>query len=264
MRQFNFVVIGLCFLLTGCKLDLYTGLTEREANEMLSILIVNGISARKEYIGDSGVSLLVEEHELSHAIEVLRENGFPRKQNTSIGKVFEKSGLMSSPFEEHIRYIYALSEEVSNTLNEIDGVLIARVHIVLPEDPSLGEEPKPSSAAVFIKHRRGGDLDFFIPQIRRLVSNAIEGVDHENVTVVLVEAEAPRVSSEQERTPIAELLAGLGVRATDLQAFWQIILAAVAFLFLLVFSNAFTLFAYFKVRSERKRLETGSLPESAE
>lgn len=258
------IMISLCLLITGCKLDLYTGLTEREANEMLAILVANGISARKEYIGDSGVSLLVEEHELAHAIDILKENGFPRKQNSSIGKVFQKSGIMSSPFEEHIRYIYALSEEVSKTLSEIDGVLTARVHIVLPEDPSLGEEAKPSSAAVFLKHRRGVDLDFFLPQIRRLVSNAIEGVDYENVTVVLVEAEPPRVSSEQLRTPISELFPGLGVRATDQQAFWRVIFASLALLIVLIVSNAVTMFAFFKVRKAHKQLETGSSQEIAE
>ncbi|MCL4168896.1 UNVERIFIED_CONTAM: hypothetical protein GTU68_011911, partial [Idotea baltica] len=140
---------------------------------MLAILMTNGISATKEYKGDEGVTLLVEETELARAIEVLKENGYPRETRISMGKVFEKSGIMSSPFEERIRFIYALGEEVSQTLSEIDGVLTARVHIVLPEDPSLGEEVSPSSAAVFIKHRIDVDLDFFTPQIRRLVSNSI-------------------------------------------------------------------------------------------
>src|SRR5690606_37312618 len=46
-----------------------------------------------------------------------------------------------------------------------------------------------SSAAVFIKHRAGLDLDFLTPQIKRLVSNAIEGMSYDKVSVVLIEAE---------------------------------------------------------------------------
>jgi len=256
MRLFiRAVMIGACLLLGACKLDLYTGLSERDANEMLAILVTNGISAQKQYAGDDGITLRVEEADLARAIDVLKENGFPREQRDSIGTVFEKSGIMSSPFEEHVRYIYALGEEVSKTLSEIDGVLTARVHIVLPEDPSIGEEVKPSSAAVFIKHRRGVDLDFFTPQIRRLVSNSIEGVDYENVTVVLVEAEPPQVMGNQVRTPIAELFPGLGVRASDEQYFWQILTFASVGLALLVLSNLLTLFAFVRARNARKRLE---------
>ncbi len=249
MRFFvRLAIIAVCLLTSGCKLDLYRELSEREANEMLAILMTNGIGATKEYTGDEGVNLLVEEHSLARAIEILSENGFPRHKKDSIGKIFEKSSIMSSPFEEHIRYIYALGEEVSQTLSEIDGVMTARVHIVLPEDPSLGEEAKASSAAVFMKHRRGVDLAFFTPQIRRLVSNAIEGVDYENVTVVLVEAEPPQILGDQQRTATSELIPGLGVRSTDVQYFWQLAAVGSGVALLLLLSNAFTLFVLFRAR----------------
>ncbi|MEO9530043.1 type III secretion inner membrane ring lipoprotein SctJ [Roseibium sp.] len=252
------LVIGLCLLVSGCKLDLYTGLSERDANEMLAILMTNGISATKEYKGDEGVTLLVEETELARAIEVLKENGYPRETRISMGKVFEKSGIMSSPFEERIRFIYALGEEVSQTLSEIDGVLTARVHIVLPEDPSLGEEVSPSSAAVFIKHRIDVDLDFFTPQIRRLVSNSIEGVEYENVTVVLVGSERPKIMGDQARSTIATVLPGLGVRASDQQYFWQLLVISGVILAVLVLSNLLTLFAFVRARSARKKIEAGA------
>lgn len=249
------MVIGACLLVAGCKMDLYTQLSEREANEMLAILVTNGISAQKEYVGDEGVTLRVEESHLARAIDILSENGFPRQQRDSIGQVFEKSGIMSSPFEEHVRYIYALGEEVSKTLSEIDGVLTARVHIVLPEDPSLGEEVKPSSAAVFIKHRRGVDLDFLSPQIRRLVSNSIEGVEYENVTMVLVAAEPPQVLGDQLRTPISELFPGFGVRSSDVQSFWQIIAGVAGVLVLLVIANLATLYAFLRLRGKAKQTQ---------
>ena len=41
------VLGGLCILLTGCKIELYSGLSEREGNEMLAILLGHGIPATK-------------------------------------------------------------------------------------------------------------------------------------------------------------------------------------------------------------------------
>ncbi len=265
----KFGSIARCFMillllsLAGCKTVLYTNITEREANEMLAILMSNGMSASKEYLGEKGVNLLVEESDLPRAINALKQNGYPKESRESMGQVFEKSGIMSSPFEERVRYVYALGEEVSKTLSEIDGVLTARVHIVLPEDPDLGEEIKPSSSAVFIKHQAGVDLDFFTPQIRRLVSNAIEGVGYENVTVILVEAEKAKVVQTRSQNAVTEIIPGLGVRNSDASLFWQIFIGIGVLLFLLIVSNSVVLFNFFKARNARQIAEN-TLAEQAQ
>lgn len=176
------------FLLGACQSELYSNITEREANEMLVLLLAEGIDARKVNIGDGSFTLTVGNNDVQLALSLLDANGLPRSSRSSIGQVFAGGGIVSSPFEQRVRYIYALSEEVAQTLQQIDGVLVARVHIVMPEDPALGQELRPSSAAVFIKQRAGYDLEFLVPQIRRLVANSIEGVDVEAITVALVEA----------------------------------------------------------------------------
>ncbi len=250
-RKIATVLLAICapLFLAGCKSELYSNVSEREANEMLAVLMQNGISAQKEDGSEQGVTLTVADSDLADAIGILTDNGLPRKDTDSIGKVFEKGGIMSSPFEERVRYVYALGEEVSKTLVEIDGVLSARVHVVLPEQPSFSEEAKPSSVAVFIKHRHGVDLDFFTPQIRRLVSKAIEGVDYENVTVVLVEAEGPQILASQVNSPIAEVFPGLGIRSSDADHFRNITIIAGVALIVLVLSNIATLFGFARARS---------------
>ncbi len=245
------ILISLLFL-AGCKTDLYRNLSEREANEMLAVLMSNGISASKEYLGDEGVTLQVEETDLPRAIDALKQNGLPRENRESLGQVFEKSGIMSSPFEERVRFVYALGEEVSKTLTEIDGVLNARVHIVLPEDPDLGEELKPSSAAVFIKHRVGVDLDFATPAIKRLVSGAIEGVGYDTVTVLLVEAEQPSLSQPPAEASFVQVLPGLGVRNADSDLFWQMLIGFGALVLLLFVSNIATMLGLLKARGAHK------------
>jgi type III secretion protein J len=156
------------------------------------------------------------------AIALLKDAGYPKSSYLSLSKMFEKTGIMSSPFEERVRYIYALGEEVGRTLSQIDGVITARVHIVLPEAPQLGQPVKPSSAAIFIKHRPGVDLDFFQPQIRRLVSSAIEGLEYNSVTVVLSEAKPTETSAgaSAEQAKTVEILPGLSVSEASRGRFW--------------------------------------------
>jgi type III secretion protein J len=106
-----------------------------------------------------------------------------------MGQIFRKEGLVSSPLEERARYIYALSQELTNTLSQMDGVLAARVHVVLPERGGVGENTTPSTAAVFIKHQAGYNLDALQPQIRKLVTHAIPGLTEDRVSIALVSAQ---------------------------------------------------------------------------
>lgn len=44
----------------------------------------------------------------------------------------------------------------------------------------------PASASVFIKHAADIQLDAYIPQIKQLVNNGIEGLNYDRISVVLV------------------------------------------------------------------------------
>lgn len=225
LRQFTarlrrFLILPLVLFLAACQTEIYSELPEREVNEMMSVLLDAGVQATKT-VGQEGFSLTVDSSSVQRALEVLSANGLPRGSRESIGQVFAKSGIVSSPFEERVRYVYALSEEVAQTLQEIDGVLVARVHIVMPEAPALGETAKPSSAAVFIRTREGYDLEYLTPQIRRLVANSIEGLTFDAVTVILVEARPPANQAERQEAVLRAVLPGLQVHMSSVTAFWM-------------------------------------------
>ncbi len=185
--------LALLLLLGGCKVELYTGLQEQEGNEMLALLLKHGIQSEKQPGKDNMVSLFIEEDQTARAVEILSRHGYPKTRFSTINDVFSDDGLVSTPFEERTRYIYGLSQEVSETLSKIDGVLVARVHIVLPTEPSSGIGNKkvdfPASASVFIKYNSDYDLNSYIPQIKSIVANAIEGLSYDQVSVSLFPAE---------------------------------------------------------------------------
>lgn len=175
-------------MLGACSVDLYTGLSEQEANEMLAALGAEGIDARKQRADAAGWTVQVEEARLGAAVAVLRNNGLPQERYTTLGDVFQRQGLVSTPAEERMRYIHAVSQELSQTLRKLDGVVSARVHVVIPANDPLSDKLKPSSAAVFIKHRPDTDLRLLVPAVKDMVAHGIEGLAHEQVSLTLVEA----------------------------------------------------------------------------
>ncbi len=191
------VIVSFSILLAACgsRVDLMGAIPEDEANEVLGALLKADIRASKVTGKEGMVAVQVESQQVSRALQVLRENGLPRERHAGMGQIFKKEGLISSPLEERARYIYALSEEISGTLSRIDGVLFARVHVVLPERGAAGEPGVQSTAAVFIKHQEGYELELLQPQIRRLVTNSIPGLAAERVSIVFVTANAPAEES---------------------------------------------------------------------
>jgi len=182
----------LVLLLAGCdsQVILNTGLTENDANDIISELSKYKIEADKQ-IDKTGVTVLVAQDNIERSVRILNANGLPHKARTNLGEVFQKNGIISSPLEERARYIYALSQELESTLSQIDGVVVARVNVVLPERVAPGEPVQPASASVFIKYTPDMDPDSIEPRIRRLVAASIPGLSGKNdgaLSVVFVPA----------------------------------------------------------------------------
>jgi type III secretion protein J len=187
------LVLCLAGVLSACKAELYTGLGEQEANEIMAILIREQIDARRSRAEDGTLTILVEKERFADAVEILGAKGYPRRTFASMGEVFRGDRFVLSPTEERARLIFAITEELSRTISDIDGVLTARTHVVLPTNDLLSGSFTPSSASVFIRHRDDAQLQPMIPHIRMLVTNSIEGLAFDNVSVVLVPVKAPEL-----------------------------------------------------------------------
>ncbi|NIG12953.1 EscJ/YscJ/HrcJ family type III secretion inner membrane ring protein [Pantoea sp. Al-1710] len=164
-------------LLLGCdaKVPLNSDLSESDANDIISELGHYDITADKQ-IDKTGVTLLVNQSDIDRSVRILNAAGLPHKARTNLGEMFQKNGIISSPLEERARYIYALSQELESTLSQIDGVVLARVSVVLPERVAPGEPVQPASASVFIKYTSELDPDAIRPRIHQLIAASIPGL----------------------------------------------------------------------------------------
>lgn len=185
--------LSIALAITACSSNivLFKNLSQQDGNEIYAALLANGIPVEKA-IEKEGVSISVPESMSNNALEILKSKGLPKDKTTSIGEVFKKDSMISSPLEERARYLYALSQELESTLMQMDGVLAARVHIVLPEQKTPGEPITPSSAAVFVKYASGSSFPAYIPKVRELIFNSIPGISGDpqsSITVAAIPSE---------------------------------------------------------------------------
>jgi len=178
--------LSLVVLLTACgKAALFDQISESDANEMLSVLGRAGIAAHKNQRSADGWRVQVATSDVSLSLEMLNSAGLPRERYKSIGELFPKEGLVSTPVEEHMRAVYAISQELSRTVSAIDGVITARVHLNVSKQTSMLRSAPPPTASVFVKHRAEVNMEQHVLAIKDLVIGAVKDLDHANVTVAL-------------------------------------------------------------------------------
>lgn len=197
-RRFTLLVLGT-LILQACSVELYNGLDQRQANEIVATLMRHGIPAQRQPDKDGNMTVSVEENRFADAVAILDENGLPKQEFANLGEIFKRDGLVSSPVEERAAMIYGLSQELSKTISDIDGVLSARVHMVLPDNDPRRPGLTPSSASVFIRHRASVSMNDLIPQVKMLVANGVADLTYDKVSVALMPVEvAPPSQANSE------------------------------------------------------------------
>ena len=201
-------LVAAPLLLAGCQTELFNALPQEEANDMVAILLQGGLGASKTRAKDGTDSVLVEKDQFAQAVDLLRAHGYPRHKFSSMGDVFQPSGLVASPMQEQARFLWALGQELSATVSEIDGVLTARVQVVLPDNDLLKRDPTPSSASVFIRYDDQSTVSALVPQIKSLVANSVEGLSYDKVSVVLVPVRHVQPPEPPRETAVLDSQAG--------------------------------------------------------
>jgi type III secretion protein J len=195
MKRFRLISLAAAALmLAGCDKEttLHSSLEERQANLIMAALMDAGIACHKSPGEEGTWNVTVVESRFADAVNLLERKGLPRQIHQGIGEVFKKTGMISSPSEERIRFMDALAQDLAKTISGIDGVVDARVHIVLPENDPFARHVLPSSAAVAIRSRWDADVTDAIPSIKGLVKNSIEGLTAEKIMVTVFRDSPPQ------------------------------------------------------------------------
>jgi type III secretion protein J len=233
----SLLAVGL--LAAGCSTNILHGIDERAANETAAALDRAGIAAEKG--ADEGdaraFTIKVARGDAGRALELLRSLGLPRDQRHGFAEVYGQPSLIPTASEERARYLEALGGEIERTLETVDGVVGARVHLVLEENDPLAVDPKPRTAAraaVLLK-ARAGRLPLSEADVQRLVAGSVPGLDPPAVAVVVTPAAEASDGTPPELASIGPLRLAPGSRPMLVAAIVVVlaVLAVLAFLLLM-------------------------------
>jgi len=114
-------------------------------------------------------------------------------------KIFDNEKIGVSPFVQDVNLKRALQEELAKSIQMIDGVAYARVHIVSTERNIFTSQASETSASIALRLRPGYTLSALnIAAITHLVAGSVSGLKSEKVTVI--DSQGRLLSSESDST----------------------------------------------------------------
>ena len=209
------LLTGLLLAGPGCAARVQHALDERQANEIQTVLVERGFRARKVVEDGRPPTWAVEvpPADAADAVRVLAELGLPRARPAGVRELL-KPGLVPDPLEQHALLLEAQSGELARTLEAVDGVVSARVHLVRPQPSRAGAPAAPTKAAVYLRAQpaAAAHLQAMRDELRSLVAGSVEGLEPAAVTLVVSEVVStvpPRPGAPVRSGSAAALLGGL-------------------------------------------------------
>lgn len=161
---------------------LYANLPTGDAGAVIEALQAANIPYHLE--AGSG-AILVPAQRLSDARLKLAGQGLPHTGGVGFESLRQDQGFGTSQFMETARFQRALETELVRTIESLDPVARARVHLAIPERSVFVRERKAPSAAVSVGLYSGRILTpGQVSAITHLVASAIPGMAATGVTVV--------------------------------------------------------------------------------
>ncbi|MHA7772945.1 flagellar basal-body MS-ring/collar protein FliF [Roseibium sp. M-1] len=171
---------GAYYLSRPEQTALYTGLDGEDVTRIGSTLRDAGINFD---ISADGSSVLVSHAQTAKARMLLAEKGLPRGANAGYELFDELGSLGLTSFMQEVTRVRALEGELARTIQLMQGIRAARVHIVLPEKASFRRDQQPPSASVVIRSDVPDDIRT-ADAIRHLVAAGVPGMEADKVTVL--------------------------------------------------------------------------------
>ena len=160
---------------------LYSSLPAERASAVVDALNASQIPYR---IQESTGSIMVPAEQLHDARIRLAGQGLER-DGSGMAMLEQEQGFGVSEFMQSKKYHYALEQELASTIESLQQVRRARVHLAIPKQSVFVRDRKPSSASIMLDIYPGRDVSKQnVSAIVNLVAGSIGDLQPENVTVV--------------------------------------------------------------------------------
>lgn len=180
-------VLGLSLIRSPEFLPIYKNLSQIEAARIESGLSSAGIDVQ---MSEDGSSISVERHLLARARMIVAETGIPVSGDLGWELFDDQSGLAMNSFLQRINRLRALEGELARSVQTLDGIQSARVHLVLPERVAFTREQPEPRASVVVRALGGRSISKKQAiAIRNLVGSAVAQLELNRVTVLSASGE---------------------------------------------------------------------------
>ena len=160
---------------------LYSNLDLKEAGEITQAL--DQANIRYEAKGD-GSTLMVARDEVASTRLLLSGKGLPTAGSVGY-EIFDQTSVVGqTDFVQQLNRQRALEGELARTIQSLDGVTSARVHLVLPKRELFEDEIQQASASVSIAVGAREPSPDQVRAIQNLVAGAVPNMKPDRVTVV--------------------------------------------------------------------------------
>ena len=168
-------------LSTPTQKTLFTGMADADKAAVVSSLEQANIAA---HVDDGTGAVTVDEDDYSRARMLLASQGLPKAAPGGYA-ILDQLPMGVSRAVEGERLRQARESELSRSIQEIDAVGEARVHLATPEASVFVRDKAEPSASVIVKLNAGRSLsDAQVQSIVNLVASSVPGMKPDSVTIV--------------------------------------------------------------------------------
>lgn len=195
------VGLGAYYLSRPEQTVLYTGLDGEDVTRIGSALQDAGIPYD---VSSDGTAVMVNHAATAKARMLLAEKGLPRGANSGYELFDDLGSLGLTSFMQEVTRVRALEGELARTIQLMQGVRAARVHIVMPEKGSFRRDQQPPSASVVIRSEKSDDIRT-ADAIRHLVAAGVPGMTPDKVTVLDTSGELLAAGDDPSKASAGQL-----------------------------------------------------------
>lgn len=188
--QITAIVIGILAVLVGAVLlrqvtaspmtPLYSNLSSEDAVAISEELDAQGTPYE---LNSGGTQILVAPEEVSSARLAMSAAGLPANAGSGYS-LLDEQGMTTSQFMQNVTYQRALEGELATTIEGIDSVRSATVHLAIPAETVFTQASDQPTASVLLTMGGGQTLDGDqVQAITSLVASSVPGLSPEKVSV---------------------------------------------------------------------------------
>jgi flagellar M-ring protein FliF len=176
------LVFGVGTALSPTFVPLYNNLSASTASQLVNTLEQAGFKVK---LSEAGSTINVAQNQIPRARMALADNGLPN-EGTPGWELFDQStGLGMNSFMQKINRLRALEGELARSIQSLNTVEAARVHLVLPEREAFSRNKPDPSASVIVRSNSNAPVSRRQAlAIRSLVAAAVPEMASDKVVVI--------------------------------------------------------------------------------